>query len=69
MKQVQVLNKHRDSQRVYMRLKKTELLGSSDYDRIFKIHVYTLVWLKSDRIGFLRSAQVRDFFPRSVSRK
>ena len=36
-----------------MTLQKTELLCQSDYDRIFKIHVYTLVWLKSDRIGFL----------------
>ena len=34
-------------------LKKTESLGSSDYDRIFKMHVYTLAWLKLDRIGFL----------------
>ena len=34
-------------------LKKTESLGSSDYDRIFKMHVYTLAWLKSDRIRFL----------------
>ena len=32
---------------------KTKLLGYSNYDRIFKMHVYTLVWLKSDRIGFL----------------
>ena len=25
----------------------------SGYEQIFKMHVYTLVWLKSDRIGFL----------------
>ena len=36
-----------------MTLKKAELLCQSDYDRIFKMHVCTLVWLKSDRIGFL----------------
>ena len=36
-----------------MTLKKTELLGQSDYDWNFKIHVYTLVSLNSDRIGFL----------------
>ena len=36
-----------------MTLKKTELLGQSAYDWIFKMHVYTLVWLKSDQIGFL----------------
>ena len=41
------------SQCVYMTLKKNELLGQSDYDRIFKMQVYTLVWLTSDRIGFL----------------
>ena len=34
-------------------LKKTKLLGQSDYDRIFKMHVYTPVWLKSDQISFL----------------
>ena len=36
-----------------MTLKKTELLGQSDYDQIFKMHIYTLVWLKSGRIRFL----------------
>ena len=36
-----------------MTLKKTELLCYSDYDGIFKMHVHTLVWLKSDQIGFL----------------
>ena len=36
-----------------MTLKKTKLLGKSDYDQIFKMRVYTLVWLKSDWIGFL----------------
>ena len=41
------------TQCVYMTLKKNELLCSPDYDRIFKMHVYTSVWLKSDRIGFL----------------
>ena len=36
-----------------MTLEKTELLGYSDCDWIFKMHVYTLVWIKSDQIGFL----------------
>ena len=36
-----------------MTLEKTKLLGQSDYDRIFKMHVNTLIWLKSDRIWFL----------------
>ena len=31
------------TQCVYMTLEKTELLCQSDYDRIFKMHVYTLV--------------------------
>ena len=44
-----ILNK----QCVYMTHKKTELLCQFDYDWIFKMHVYTLVWLKSDQIGFL----------------
>ena len=35
-----------DCQCVYMTL-------NCDCDRIFKMHVYTLVWLKSDQIGFL----------------
>ena len=42
-----------DTQCVYMTLKKTELLCQSDYDVIFKMHVFTLVWLKSDWIRFL----------------
>ena len=37
----------------YMTLKKTELLGKSEYDEILQMHVYTLVWVKSDWIGFL----------------
>ena len=36
-----------------MTLKKNELLCQSNYNRIFKMHVYTLVWLKSDRSKFL----------------
>ena len=36
-----------------MTLKKTGLLGLFNYDRIFKMHLYTLVRLKSDLIGFL----------------
>ena len=41
------------TQYIYMTLKKTALLCSSNYGRIYKMHVYTLVWLKSDQIGFL----------------
>ena len=41
------------TQRVYMTLKETESLCQSDYDRLCKMHVFTLVWLKSDRIRFL----------------
>ena len=36
-----------------MTLQKTKLLCLTEYDRIFKMHVYILVWLKSDQIGFL----------------
>ena len=36
-----------------MTVKKTELLCQSDCVQIFKMHVNTSVWLKSDRIGFL----------------
>ena len=42
-----------DSQHVYMTLKKVELLAQIDYDWITKMHVYTLVKLKSNRIGLL----------------
>ena len=45
-----------------MTLKKTELLCLSDYDGIFKMHVYTLVWLKSDRIGFLSRIKTPTLF-------
>ena len=36
-----------------MTLKKIDLLAKSDYDWITKMHVYTLVGLMSNRIGFL----------------
>ena len=36
-----------------MTLKKVELLAELDYDWISKMHVYTLVELKSNRIGLL----------------
>lgn len=42
-----------NSQYVYMTLKKVELLAWLDHDWITKMHVYTLVELKSNRIGLL----------------
>ena len=39
------------TQCIYMTLEKIILLGLSDHDRIVKMHVYTLVWLKLDQIG------------------
>ena len=38
-----------------MTLKETELLGQFDYDGIYKMHVNTSVWLKSDWSDFSSS--------------
>lgn len=42
----------------YMTLKKTKLLGYSDYDCFFKRHEYTLVWLKSDHQWWWLSSEI-----------